>query len=243
MKTENFEYKSSGLTMRGYLVYDETQSGHRPGILVADEAWGLSEHAKSHADRLAQLGYVALAVDMFGDAKQAGSIPEGLQWITELNEDPKTLRSRIRAAYDAFSNLPQIDRNRIAGIGYCFGGQTMLELARSGAPLAGVVSFHGALQTKIPAQPGQITAKILSCTGADDPFIPLDHVHAFIDEMKNARADYQVLIFGNTKHGFTNPKAAERHMEQVAYNKASDERSWSAMQSFFHEIFGTKPSS
>ena len=239
MKTENFEYKSPELTFRGYLAYDETKPGKRPGILVTDEAWGLSEHAKSRAERLAQLGYVALGVDMFGNGKQATSIEEGLQWIKALGEDPKTLRSRIRAAFDELSALSQVDRARIAAIGYCFGGTSVLELARSGAPLAGVVSFHGALQTRIPAEHNQMKAKVLVCTGADDPFIPLNQVHAFIDEVKKAGVDYQVNIYSNTKHGFTNPKAHQRGMEQVAYNKSSDERSWTAMQSFFHEIFGT----
>ena len=239
MKTETFEYKSPELTFRGHLAYDETKTEKRPGVLVTHEAWGLGEHAKSRAERLAQLGYVALAVDMFGGGKQAGSVEEGLQWIKALSEDPKELRSRIRAAYDALAALPQVDKARIAAIGFCFGGSTVLELARSGAPVAGVVSFHGALQTKTPAQPGQVKAKLLVCTGADDPFIPLDQVHAFLDEVKKAGVDYQVIIYGNTKHSFTNPKAGERGMEQLAYSQSSDERSWTAMQSFFHEIFGT----
>lgn len=239
MKTETLEYKSPTLTFRGYLAYDDTKTNKRPGVLVTHEAWGLGEHAKDRAERLAQLGYVALAVDMFGEGKQATSVQEGLQWIQILSNDPKEQRSRIRAAYDALSALPQVDNGRIAAIGYCFGGSTVLELARSGAPVAGVVSFHGALQTKSPAEAGQVKAKVLVCTGADDAFIPLDHVHAFIDEMKKAGADYQVIIYGNTKHSFTNPKAAERGLEQLAYNASSDERSWTAMQSFFQEIFGT----
>lgn len=239
MKTEDFEYQLSGLTFRGYLAYDEAQTNKRPGILVTHEAWGLGEHAKSRAERLAQLGYVALAVDMFGEGKQASSVPEGLQWIQKLLADPQTLRARIRAAYDALATRPEVDNTRIAGIGYCFGGSTVLELARSGAPVAGVVSFHGGLQTHIPAQPGQLAAKVLVCTGADDPFVPLDQVHAFIEEMKKSRADYQVIVYGNTKHGFTVPEADKRGLEQLGYNPSSDERSWKAMQSFFQEIFGS----
>ncbi len=243
MKTENFEYKSPELTFRGYLAYDEKKTDKRPGILVTHEAWGLGEHAKSRAERLAQLGYVALAVDMFGDGKQAGSVEEGLKWIKALSADSKMWRSRIRAAYDALSALPQVDKGRIGGIGYCFGGATVLELARSGAPVAGVVSFHGALQTTMSAEAGQVKAKLLVCTGADDPFIPHEQIHGFIHEMKKAGADYQIIIYSGTKHGFTNPKADERGMEQLAYNKSSDERSWTAMQSFFHEAFGaTTPS-
>ena len=242
MKTDTFEYKSSELTFRGYLAYDEAKLEKRPGVLVVHEAWGLDEHARSRAERLAQLGYAALAVDMFGDGKQATGVQEGLQLIQELNNDPKTLRSRIQAAYEALLSVPQVDRSRVAGIGYCFGGQTVLELARSGAPVAGVVSFHGALQTKMPAQPGKVKAKILVCTGADDPFIPLDQVNAFINEMREAGTDYQVIIYGNTKHAFTNPKAAELGLQQRAYNQSSDERSWAAMESFFHEIFPTTPS-
>ena len=239
MKTENFEYKSAELTFRGYLADDETKQGARPGILVTHEAWGLDENPKIRAERLAKLGYVALAVDMVGDGKQFGSVEEGLQWSKNLSGDPKEVRSRIRAAFDALSNLPQVDKNRIAAIGYCFGGASVLELARSGAPVAAVVSFHGALQTKMPAEPGQVKAKVMSCTGADDEFIPHEHVHNFIHEMKKAGADFQVIVYGNTKHSFTNPKADERGLEQVAYNKSSDERSWAAMQSFFTETFGS----
>ncbi|HZT33916.1 MAG TPA: dienelactone hydrolase family protein [Bryobacteraceae bacterium] len=238
MKTETFAYHLGDTTFRGYLAYDAARAGKRPGVLVVHEAWGIGEHVQQRAERLAERGYVALAVDMFGEGRQAASNQEGLAWSAGLRNDLPTLRARIRAAFDALAGLPEVDPGRIASIGYCFGGTTSLELARSGAPAAGVVSFHGRLETKSPAEPQQVKARILVCTGADDPMIPQAQVQAFIEEMSRAGADYQVIVYGGAKHSFTNPRAGERGIEGLAYNQLADERSWNAMLSFFREIFG-----
>ena len=237
MKTEPVEYRRGDLIFRGLLADDPTRISPRPGVLVVHEAWGLGEHVRQRAVRLAEMGYLAFAVDMFGEGRQASTTEEGLGWTKALRGDVAELRARIRLAFDVLAARPEVDAERIAGIGYCFGGSSVLELARSGAPARGVVSFHGNLATSQPAERGRVRAKILSLSGDDDPFIPLTQVSAFVEEMKNARADYQVTIYGGAKHSFTNPKAGERGVPGIAYDRAADERSWNAMHAFFQEIF------
>ena len=201
------------------------------------EAWGLGDYVKQRAERLAEMGYVAFAVDMFGEGRQASSSEEGLGWTKALRADVDELRARIRLAFDVLAARPEVDGTKIAGIGYCFGGTSVLELARSGAPVRGVVSFHGSLATTKPAERGILRAKVVSLSGDDDPFIPLAQVSAFIEEMKNAHADYQATVYGGVKHAFTNPRAAERGVPGLAYDRAADQRSWAAMHNFFLEIF------
>jgi len=236
MKSVPVEYRHEGMTFRGLLVDDPARSGARPGILIVHEAWGLNDHVKERAERLAEMGYVAFAVDMFGDGRQAASSEEGMGWTKALRANVPELRARIRAAFDLLLARPEMD-GRIAGIGYCFGGTTVLELARSGAPVKGVVSFHGGLATEMPAEPGSVRAKILACAGADDPFVPPEQIHGFFQEMKRAGADYQVNVYGGAQHGFTNRRADERGVRGLAYHRAADQRSWNAMHEFFHEIF------
>ncbi|MGH7864029.1 MAG: dienelactone hydrolase family protein [Candidatus Binataceae bacterium] len=239
MKTEAFEYKDRDVTLRGYLALDETKSGKRPGILVMPEALGLGAHAKRRAERLAQLGYVALAGDPYGNGLEIPTVAEAVQHATALFADTPKLRARGRAALDTLASLPQVDSSRLAAIGFCMGGTFALELARDGAPMRGAVAFHSGVQTQRPAAPGQIKAKILVCTGADDPFVPVDQVTAFEEEMTKAGADWQVISYGGAKHSFTNPEADAHKMPALAYNKLVDERSWQAMVSFFAEIFAT----
>jgi dienelactone hydrolase len=238
MKTEVIEYKDGEVTCRGYLAYDETKSGKRPGILVMPEALGLGTHAKSRAERLAQLGYVALAGDPYGGGKEYATVAEAIKSATELMSDPVKTRSRGRAALDKLASLPQVDPNKLAEIGFCMGGTFGLELARDGAPLKGVVTFHSGLQTQKPAEPGKLKAKILINTGVDDPMVQFDVVKAFEEEMNKAGADWQLISYAKTKHSFTNPDAASAGMPQaLEYNKQTDERSWKAMVNFFEEIF------
>src|SRR6266436_7560112 len=238
MKTEKIEYKDGDVNLHGYLAYDDQKSGKRPGVLVMPEAFGLGAHARQRAERIAGLGYVALAGDPYGNGVEAPDLPTAMKYATPLREDPAKFRQRARVALDKLASMPQVDPNRLAAIGFCMGGTFSLELARDGAPLRGVVSFHGGLGTERPAAAGQVKAKILVCTGADDPFVPAAQVNALADEMTKAGADWKIISYGGTVHSFTNPDAGKVGNPGLKYNKASDERSWKAMASFFEEIFG-----
>ena len=238
MQTKDIEYQDGALTMRGLLAYDEANAGKRPGILVVHEAWGLGEHAMERAKMLAREGYVALAADMYGDRRLATDLPQAMELIGELRTDPGKLRQRALSALAALKAQPNVDGTKLAAIGFCFGGTTVLELARGGAEVKGVVSFHGGLQTAAPAEPGAVTPKVLVCTGADDPMIPPAQVTDFEEEMRRAGADWQVIAYGGTVHSFTNPDAGKAvKLDGVAYNAQTDRRSWAAMRAFFDEIF------
>jgi dienelactone hydrolase len=238
MKTDTIEYKDGDLGLRGYLAYDDQKNGKRPGILVMPEGLGLGKHAKRRAEQLAQLGYVALAGDPFGDGKEFTNMEEAGKAAFGLMGDSVKFRHRCRVALDQLAALPQTDPNRLAMMGYCMGGAASLELARDGAPLRGIVSFHGVLSTQKPAEAGQVKAKILICNGSDDPFVPPEHLVAVATEFTKAGADWQIINYGSTKHGFTNPEMDRLNNPAVAYNKLADERSWKSMKSFFEEIFG-----
>lgn len=237
MKTETVEYKDGGVTLRGYLAYDDKKSGKRPGVLVMPEAFGLGEHAKKRAERLAELGYVAFAGDPYGNGIELANLQDAMKHAGPLFADPSILRKRGRAALDHLASIPQTDAARLAAIGFCMGGTFSLELARDGAPLKGIVSFHGGLQTQRPAEAGKVKAKILVCTGADDTMIPFEQVNAFESEMIKAGADWQVITYGGAKHSFTNPNSDSLGMPGIGYNKVVDARSWKAMADFFEEIF------
>lgn len=237
MKTETIEYKDGATTLRGFLAYDEKASGKRPGVIVMPEVYGLNDHAREKAQKLVGLGYVALAGDPHGNGAVHPNLQAAMQAAGPLMGDPSVARNRMKATFDKLASLSQVDSSRIASIGFCMGGTLSLELARAGAPLRGVVSFHGGLQTQRPAEAGSLKAKILVCTGADDPFVPAAQVQGFIDEMNKAKADWQVILYSGTGHSFTNPDASKAGVPGVAYNKAADERSWSSMASFFREIF------
>lgn len=210
----------------------------RPGVLVVHEGLGLNEHAMERARMIAGLGYVALAADMFGDRRQARNLEEARALIGELRDDPAKLRARGRAAIATLAALPQVDAGRLGAIGFCFGGSVVLELARDGADLRGVVSFHDVLTTKVPAVVGTMRASLLVCTGADDPLAPAEQVTAFEEEMRAAGVgDWQVISYGDTLHGFTNPAADGSILPAALYNERSDRRSWAAMKSFLGEVF------
>jgi dienelactone hydrolase len=236
MKTRDIEYRDGELTLKGFLVHDETPSGKRPGILVAHEAWGLGEHAIERSRMLAELGYVAFAADLFGNRRQISDMGEAAASIGDLRQEPVKLRNRILAALRSLAALPQVDSARLGAIGFCFGGTTVLELARSGADVRGVVCFHGSLDTGSPAVRGQIKSSVLVCTGGEDPMIPSSQLNAFADEMRNAEVDWQLTVYGATVHSFTNPSADGSISPGILYNKKSDERSWRAMRSFFEDI-------
>ena len=236
MKAESLEYQDGDVTLKGFVALDDRNNDKRPGILVMPEAFGLGKQAKGRAERLAGLGYAALAGDPYGNGLEVADLQEAIKHAGNIRADTTKFRQRIRAGLDTLAELPQVDTDRLAVIGYCMGGTCSLEMARDGAPIKGVVSFHGGLETESPAESGKVQAKILVCHGADDPFVPVEQVNACETEMTKAGANWQVTSYGNTVHSFTNPEA-DGSIPGICYNKQADERSWQAMRAFFDEIF------
>jgi dienelactone hydrolase len=238
MFARDIDYRDGATHLRGFLADDGVATSKRPGILVVHEGLGLEHHAMERARMLAKLGYVALAADMFGERRQATTLDEARALIGDLRGDPPKFARRIKAALDTLAGLPRVDPTRLGAIGFCFGGTTVLDLARSGADVRVAVSFHGVLTTTAPAVPGAVRARILVCTGADDPLVPPEQVTAFEAEMRAAKvADWQVISYGNTLHGFTNPAADGSILASALYNESADRRSWAAMTSLFEEAF------
>ncbi|OLB18650.1 MAG: hypothetical protein AUI12_06320 [Acidobacteria bacterium 13_2_20CM_2_57_6] len=234
INTQTIGYRDGDTELTGLLAWDASRDYQRPGILVVHGGAGLDDHAKGRARRLAEFGFVVFACDMYGNGV-AGNRERVMARIMELRNDPAKLCQRARAGIDALASQPQVD-GRIAAVGYCFGGMTVLELARGGIDLAGVISVHGSLGTSRPAQPGLVKAKILVCHGALDPHVPMTHVSAFVEEMNRAGADWQLIVYGGAVHGFTHE--AGPFVPGVAYHAQSDARSAAAMQSFVVELFG-----
>ena len=241
MKTEDITYLDGTISLKGFVAYDDTKPGKRPGVLVMHEAWGLGEHVMDRTKMLAELGYVGFAADLYGDRKLITKMDEAMAMIGDLRTHPQKLRTRARAALTAMAALPQVDETRLGAIGFCFGGTVVLELARDGADLKGVVSFHGGLETQMPAEPGQVKAKVLVCTGADDPMVPAAQVQAFEDEMKKAGADFRVVSYPGAVHGFMNPKADGSIAPGILYNEAVASTAWAEMQAFFRLHSSLKP--
>jgi len=237
MQTQPIDYRDGEVDLLGYLAYDDTLPGKRPGVLVMPGGFGLGRNAKERAEMLARMGYVALVGDPYGGGIEIDDLKEVMKRVTDLRADTAKFRRRARVALDRLIATPWVDPSRVAAIGYCLGGTFVLELARDGAPIAGVATFHGGLETKSPATSGMVRAKLLILTGADDPTVPVTHVNAFAEEMTKAAADWQIVTYSGTKHGFTYPDAASRTIDWIEYNQSTDERSWTAMTSFFEEIF------
>jgi len=237
MNMQPVNYSDGDVHLTGFLVFDATRTGRRPGILVVHGGRGVDDHAKGRARQLAEFGFVAFACDMYGD-DVSGDREHKMARIKELGGDPARLCQRAKAGIEVLASHSQVD-GRMAAVGYCFGGMTVLELARSGTELAGVVSIHGSLKTTRPAQASAVKAKVLVCHGALDPHVPQSHVTAFIDEMNNAGADWQLIVYGGAMHGFTDKDAAEFKVPGVAYNAAADARSTGAIEGFLRELFGS----
>ena len=236
MQTRDIDYRCEQANLRGYLAWNDSAEP-QPGILVFHEGLGLGDFAMERARRLAGLGYVALAADMFGERRQARNLQEVATLVGGLRAEPEKLRARGRAALETLAALPQVDARRLAAIGFCFGGSVVLELARAGADLRAVVSFHGVLATKMPAVSGKVKASVLVLTGADDPLAPPDQVADFENEMRAAAVrDWQVISYGNTLHGFTNPASDGSMLRSALYNAQADRRSWASMLSLFDEV-------
>ncbi|MFL1526404.1 dienelactone hydrolase family protein [Pseudomonas sp. O230] len=243
IKAQEIPYQSpDGTKLIGYYAYDDAVKGPRPGIVVVHEWWGLNDYAKRRARDLAGLGYSALAIDMYGDGKNTEHPKDAMAFMQAAMKDSDAAGARFQAGLDLLKKQPQTDPEKIAAIGYCFGGGVVLNAARQGLPLAGVVSFHGALATKTPATPGSVKAKILVEHGALDSMVTAENVAAFKSEMDKAGADYRFVSLEGAKHGFSNPDAdrlshGDHGGPDIGYNKAADEKSWADMQAFFKKIF------
>jgi dienelactone hydrolase len=238
VQTRKVEYRQGETVLEGFLAYDNSIAGKRPGILIVHQWKGLGAYEQKRAEMLAQLGYTALAVDIYGKGIRADNPQDAAALAGKYKEDRALLRARVSAGLEALKQQTQTDPQRLAAIGYCFGGTTVLELARSGGDIAGVVSFHGALNTPHPEDAKKIRGKVLALHGADDPFVKPDEVAAFEEEMRKANVDWQLVAYGGAVHSFTDWNAGNDNSKGAAYNEKADRRSWDAMKSFFAELFG-----
>jgi dienelactone hydrolase len=237
MSTRDLNYQADGLSMDSQLFL-EPASGKRPGVLVFPEAFGLGEHAIEKAKRLSGLGYVALASDLHGKRQMVFDREKVTALLGELRTNPARIRARAQGALDALCACPEVDTQRIAAIGFCFGGTMALELARAGAPIAAVVGFHSGLGTVVPQDAANIRGKVLVCLGADDPLIPPQQRADFEAEMRAGKVSWQMSLYGGVVHSFTNPSADKMNRpDTLRYDAAADARSWQQMRDLFDEVF------
>jgi dienelactone hydrolase len=235
MKSEDVEYRADELRCIGYLACNEAL-GKRPGILVVHAGTGLNAHIIERTNMVAELGYVAFAVDLYGDRKQAMGLEAGRQLTKPLHDDYGLLRKRTRAGLDVLMNRPEVDSSQVGAIGFCFGGLAVLELARSGAPVVATVAFHGLLKSKSSADAQNILGPLLICTGAEDPLVPPEDVLSFQQEMRPTKIKWQVNVYGGARHAFTNRFAVDDG-KTFGYDAVADRRSWTAMEGLFAEVF------
>jgi len=235
IKTQTIDYKDGDVVLEGYLAYDAALAGKRPAVLVVHQWMGLTDYERKRCEMLAKLGYVAFAVDIYGKGVRPQSIQEAAAQAGKYKGDRALLRQRVNAGLAQLRHFQQVDTGRIAAIGYCFGGTTVIELARSGAEIAGVVSFHGGLDSPTPADGGKIKCHVLALQGADDPFVPAEDLAAFEKEMRDGSVDWQLVKYGGAVHSFTDWNA-KGMIKGAEYNEKADHRSWNAMQQFFTEV-------
>jgi dienelactone hydrolase len=237
LHTETVAYKDGDTPLEGYLAYDEGGPAKKPGILVVHDWMGVTAETKRRVDMLAGLGYVAFAADIYGKGVRPtdmkGAAAESGKWKAQR----PLMRTRARAALDYLAGNKHVDPTRLVALGYCFGGTVALEVARSGAPVAGTVVFHGGLDTPTPADAKAIKGKVLALQGGDDPFVPAAQVEAFQKEMRDAAVDWQLVQYGGAVHAFTISNAGSDNSKGAAYNEKADKRSWEAMKNFLNELF------
>lgn len=237
VKTKTVDYTQGSTALQGFIAWDDAKPGKRPGVLVIHEWWGHNEHARRQATRLAEAGYVAFALDLFGKGKQTTHPKEAEAFVTELMKDATAIGARFNAALDQLKKDPHVDPEQIAAIGYCFGGSVAISMARAGADLDAVVGLHAALAQTAPAKSGPVKARILVLNGAADPLVPAAQVAAFETEMKAAGVNAQVVLYPNAKHGYTNADAGTFGMDALAYDQHADHEAWAAMMKLFQEVF------
>jgi dienelactone hydrolase len=240
IQVSEVEYSADGVVMKSYLAFDGNIKGKRPGVLVVHEWWGHNEYARKRARMLAEMGYVALAVDMYGDGKQAMHPEDAGKFSSALMNNFDTAKTRFTAALEFLKKQPTVDPDTNAAIGYCFGGGVVLNMARQGIDLKGVASFHGGLKAVKPAAPGTVKAKVLVLHGSDDGFVTKDQIKEFKDEMKNSGADFRFVEYPGAAHSFTNPDAdtlGKKFNLPLAYNADADKQSWEDLKKFLASIF------
>lgn len=235
--TQPVAYTHDDVSLEGYLAFDDAVSGKVPGILVVHEWWGLNDYARTRAEQLAEMGYVAFALDMYGKGKSTEHPDEAAAWMKAVNGNMDGWLKRAMAGLDVLKKQERVDSSRLAAIGYCFGGATVQVLAYGGADLKGVVSFHGSLIPPSAEQAGQTKAKILICHGAQDPMNKPEALTTYANVMNASSIDWQMIAYGGTRHSFTNPDADKRGMAALAYSPSADRRSWQHMTFFFNELF------
>ncbi|MBZ0270320.1 dienelactone hydrolase family protein [bacterium] len=235
--TRTVEYAHDGATLEGFLAYDDAATGKRPGVLVVHQWMGLTDNERMRARMLAELGYVAFAADVYGKGVRPANREEAAAQAGRYYGDRALWRARVAAGLGVLKGQEFVDTSRVAAIGYCFGGGAVLELARSGADIAGVVSFHGSLDTPDPADANNIRAKLLVCHGSVDPYVKPEAVAGFLNEMEAAHVDYQLIRYAGAVHAFTQKGAGDDPSQGAAYNANADRRSWRHMKDFFAEIF------
>jgi dienelactone hydrolase len=233
--TEVVEYRHGDVVLEGYVAYDDAVSGKRPGVIVVHEWMGHNPYVRKRAEQLARLGYVAFAIDMYGKGVRAKDDKEAAALAGKYKGDRQLMRARAGAGLDILRKHSRVDPGRLAAIGYCFGGTAALELARGGADLVAVVSFHGGLDTPTPGDAKNIKGRVLALHGGDDPFVPPKQVEAFQEEMRKGGVDWQFFTYGGAVHGFTNPEAGSDNSKGAAYNEKADRRSWDDMKYFLEE--------
>ncbi len=244
VETKEVTYAGGGVQMKGFLAWGGDAKGKRPAVIVVHEWWGHNDYVRARAKQLAEMGYVALAVDMYGDGKTASHPDNAMAFMSEATKDKVQAAERFNAGLALLRANEHVDAQNIAAIGYCFGGAVVLNMARAGTDLKGVASFHGALGGWMTPLPGSVTAKVLVLNGADDSMVPAEAVAKFEDEMKAARADFRVINYPGAKHSFTNPAAdqfAKQFNMPVAYNAAADQASWAELDAFLKDVFKPAP--
>ena len=240
MHSETVEYTVNGNAFTGYVAYDDSISGKRPGILVIHEWWGHNDFIRKEADKLAAAGYTAFALDLFGTGKQADNPTDAAAMMNAVLETPGAIEQRFRAAMEWLQQHETVDAGRIAAQGYCFGGAVALNMARLGIDLKGAVSFHGTLSSDLKVEPGAIKAEIQVYTGGADDMIPAEQVAAFVEEMQKAAVKFELTSYPGVKHGFTNPAATDRGEKfsiPLAYNEAAAKDSMRGALAFYRKIF------
>lgn len=240
IRSEFVDYEIAGQSFQGYLTYDDSISGKRPGVLVVHEWWGHNAFARKRADKLAKLGYTAFALDMYGTGKLAKHPDDAEKFMKAATSNMKVAEARFNKAKRILQIHSTVDTSKIAAIGYCFGGGTVLHMARQGADLAGVVSFHGSLSFNSPPKKGKVKAKVLVLNGANDPFVSTKQINSFKREMKNAEADFELVNYLGAKHSFTNRNAdkyGKLFNMPLAYNTEADKHSWQRMHWFLKQVF------